>query len=195
MIASVAGDVAVRRGGHVVLDTAGGVGYRLAVSAETLRQIPPVGGTVSLLAHLVVRDDAMVLYGFATEEERELFELLVGVQGVGPKVALAVLGAGAAREVIRIIASGDARRLQGAPGVGKRIAERIVAELREKVGVDLPEDGGPIVVVRSDGPHELARAGLLELGYETGEADRLLAVARGETAEELLASALRGARG
>jgi Holliday junction DNA helicase RuvA len=195
MIASVAGDVAVRRGGTVVLETAGGVGYRLAVSAETLRQVPPVGGTVSLLAHLVVRDDAMVLYGFATEEERELFELLLTVQGVGPKMALAVLGGGGPREVIKTIAGGDARTLQGAPGVGKRIAERIVAELREKVGVDLPDDDGPIVVVRSDGPHELARAGLLELGYETREADRLLAVAQGETAEELLASALRGARG
>jgi Holliday junction DNA helicase RuvA len=195
MIASVAGDVAVRRGEHVVIETAGGVGYRLSVSAETLRQVPPVGGTVSLLAHLVVRDDAMVLYGFATEEERELFELLLTVQGVGPKMALAVLGGGGPRDVIRSIAGGDARTLQGAPGVGKRIAERIVAELREKVGVDLPDDDGPIVVVRSDGPHELARAGLLELGYETREADRLLAVAEGETAEELLASALRGARG
>jgi Holliday junction DNA helicase RuvA len=137
----------------------------------------------------------MVLYGFATEEERELFEMLTGVQGVGPKVALAVLGGGGPREVIRSIAAGDARRLQGAPGVGKRIAERIVAELREKVGVDLPGDGGPIVVARSDAPHELARAGLLELGYESGEADRLLSRAAGETAEELLASALRGARG
>jgi len=195
MIASVAGDVALRRSDHVVLETAGGVGYRLAVSAETLRQVPPVGGTVSLLSHLVVRDDAMVLYGFATEEERELFELLLTVQGVGPKMALAVLGGGGPREVIRSIAAGDARTLQGAPGVGKRIAERIVAELREKVGVDLPDHDGPIIVVRSDGPHELARAGLLELGYEPGEADRLLAVATGETPEELLASALRGARG
>ena len=195
MIASVAGDVAVRRADHVVIETAGGVGYRLAVSAETLRQVPPVGGTTSLLSQLVVRDDAMVLYGFATEEERELFELLTGVQGVGPKVALAVLGGGGPREVIRSIAAGDARRLQGAPGVGKRIAERIVAELREKVGVDLPGDGGPIVAARSDAPHELARAGLLELGYESGEADHLLSRAAGETAEELLASALRGARG
>lgn len=195
MIASVAGDVAVRRPDHVVLETAGGVGYRMAVSAETLRQVPPVGGTVSLLTYLAVREDAMVLYGFATEEERELFELLTSVQGVGPKVALAVLGGGGPREVIRTIAAGDARTLQGAPGVGKRIAERIVAELREKVGVDLPDDGGPIVVVRSDGPHELARAGLLELGYEPVEADRLLAAATGETPEELLSSALRGARG
>jgi Holliday junction DNA helicase RuvA len=195
VIASVAGDVAVRRAGHVVLETAGGVGYRLLVSAETLRQVPPLGATVSLLSHLVVRDDAMVLYGFATEEERELFELLLSVQGVGPKMALAVLGGGGPRDVIRAIAGGDARTLQGAPGVGKRIAERIVAELREKVGVDLPPDGGPIVVARSDGPHELARAGLLELGYEPAEADRLLGAAAGETAEEILASALRGARG
>jgi len=194
MIASVAGDVAVRRPDHVVLETSGGVGYRLAVSAETLRHVPAVGGSVSLLSHLVVRDDAMVLYGFATEEERELFELLTGVQGVGPKVALAVLGSGGPREVVRLIAAGDARTLQGAPGVGKRIAERIVSELREKVGVDLPDHGGAIVVARSDGPHELARAGLLELGYESGEADRLLSSAEGATAEELLASALRGAR-
>jgi Holliday junction DNA helicase RuvA len=193
MIASVAGEVAVRRGDHVVVETAGGVGYRLAVSAETLRQVPAVGGSVSLLAHLVVREDAMALYGFASEEERELFELLVGVQGVGPKVAVAILGGGAPRELIGAIAAGDARRLQAAPGVGKRLAERIVAELREKVGVDVPEDG-PIAVARTDGPHELARAGLLELGYEPGEADRLLHEARGDTAEELLASALRSAR-
>jgi len=194
MIASVAGEVALRRTDQVVLETAGGVGYRLQVSAETLRQVPAAGGTVSLLAHLVVRDDAMVLFGFATEEERELFELLLTVQGVGPKMALAVLGGGGPREVLRTIAAGDARTLQGAPGVGRRIAERIVAELREKAGVGLPEDDGPIVVARSDGPHELARAGLLELGYEAGEADRLLAVAEGETAEALLASALKGAR-
>ena len=194
MIASIAGDVALRRADHVVLETSGGVGYRLSVSAETLRQVPPVGGSVSLLTHLAVREDAMVLYGFATEEERELFELLIGVQGVGPKVGLAVLGLGTPRDVIRAIAGGDARKLQGAPGVGKRVAERLVAELRDKVGVDLPEDTGPIVVARTDEPHELARAGLLELGYEPHEADRLLAGVDGETAEELLANALRGAR-
>ena len=193
MIASIAGEVVVRRADHVVVETAGGVGYRVAVSAETLRQVPPAGGSVSLLTHLVVREDAMALFGFATEEERDLFELLVGVQGVGPKVAVAVLGGGPPRELIRALAAGDAARLQAAPGVGKRLAERIVSELREKVGVD-PAEGGPISVVRSDGPHELARAGLLELGYEPAEADRLLGGAEGETAEELLASALRGAR-
>ena len=196
MIASIAGEVALRRGDLVVVETAGGVGYRLSVSAETLRQVPPVGGSASLLTHLAVREDAMVLYGFATEEERELFELLISVQGVGPKVALAVLGLGSPREVIRAIAGADARKLQGAPGVGKRVADRIVAELREKVGVDLPgdDDGASFTVVRTDEPHELARAGLLELGYEPAEADRLLARAEGESAEELIAAALRGFR-
>jgi Holliday junction DNA helicase RuvA len=193
VIASIAGEVMVRRADHVVVETAGGVGYRVAVSAETLRQVPPIGGSVSLLTHLVVREDAMALYGFANEEERDLFELLVGVQGVGPKVAVAVLGGGPPRELIRALAAGDAKRLQSAPGVGKRLAERIVAELREKVGVEPPEDG-PIVVARSDGPHELARAGLLELGYEPGEADRLLSAAEGDTPEAILASALRSAR-
>ena len=193
MIASIAGEVVVRRADHVVIETAGGVGYRAAVSAETLRHVPPVGGSVSLLTHLVVREDAMALFGFATEEERDLFELLVGVQGVGPKVAVAVLGGGPPRELIRALAAGDAARLQAAPGVGKRLAERIVAELREKVGVEVDDDG-PITVARSDEPHELARAGLLELGYEPGEADRLLSTAEGETAEQLLSSALRGAR-
>ena len=194
MIASVAGEVVLRRPDHVVLETAGGVGYRMSVSAETLRRVPVVGGSISLLTHLVVREDAMQLYAFATEEERELFELLVGVQGVGPKVALGVLSGGTPREVIAAIASGDAKRLQGAPGVGKRIAERVVAELREKVGLEPSDPAAPITVTRSDGPHELARAGLLELGYEPREADVLLRAATGDTPEELLSSALREAR-
>ena len=134
MIASIAGEVAVRRSGHVVVETAGGVGYRLSVSAETLRQVPAAGGSVSLLTYLSVREDALSLYGFATEEELALFELLVGVQGVGPKVALGVLGAGTPRELIVAIGAGDVRRLQSTPGIGKRIAERIVAELRVEGG-------------------------------------------------------------
>ncbi len=109
MIALVAGEVAVRRADHVVVETAGGVGYRLAVSAETLRQVPAVGRPVSLHAHLVIRDDTMQLYGFATEEERDLFLLLLGVQGVGPKVALAILSGGTPRELAR----GAGRRRRG----------------------------------------------------------------------------------
>ena len=194
MIALVAGDVAVRRPDHVVIGTASGVGYRLAVSAETLKHVPAAGGAVTLHAHLVVRDDALALYGFATEEERDLFLLLIGVQSVGPKMALAVLSGGPPRELIRTVAAGDVKRLTAVPGIGKRTAERIVVELREKVGVadDLPD--GDIVVRRADDPRELARQGLVELGFGELEADRLLSDVAGETPEELLQQALRAAR-
>ena len=110
MIALVAGEVSVRRPDHVVIETASGVGYRLAVSAETLRQVPAAGETVSLLTHLVVREDALSLFGFATEEERDLFLLLIGVQGVGPKMAQAVLSGGSPRELIGSVAAGDVKR-------------------------------------------------------------------------------------
>jgi holliday junction DNA helicase RuvA len=194
VIALVAGDVAVRRPDHVVVETAGGVGYRLAVSAETLRHVPAVGRRVSLHAHLVVRDDALALYGFATEEERDLFLLLLGVQSVGPKVALAVLGGGGPRDLVAALAAGDVARLQAVPGIGKRTAERIVVELREKVGVADSGDA-PITVSRGDDPRRVAREGLLELGFAPAEAQALLEDAQGETAEELLSSALKAARG
>jgi holliday junction DNA helicase RuvA len=194
VIASVAGDVVVRRPDHVVLETAGGVGYRMAVSAETLRHVPAVGQAVSLQTHLVLRDDGMHLYGFAAEEERDLFLLLLGVQGVGPKVALAVLSGGTPRDLCSALAAGDVARFQAVPGIGKRTAERIIVELREKVGAAAPEGEGAILVTRGDDPRRIARDGLLELGFPPAEADGLLAAAEGESAEELLQSALKAAR-
>ena len=191
MIALISGKVAVRRGDHVVVDC-GGVGYRLAVSAETLKHVPAVGRDVLLHTHLIVRDDALALYGFATEEERDLFLMLLGVQAVGPKVALAVLSGAPPRELLRVVAAGDAARLQAAPGVGKRTAERIIVELREKVGASLPEDS--ITVTRSDDPVTLAREALLGLGYNAAEIDTLLEGAAGESTEELIGHALRSAR-
>ena len=191
MIALLRGEVAVRRADHVVV-LAGGVGYRLAVSAETLRHVPAVGNPVTLHSHLVVRDDALALYGFAHEQERDLFLALIGVQSVGPKVALAVLSGGTPRELISALASGDVARLQAVPGIGKRTAERIVVELREKVGgAALDEE---IVITRSDSPLRVARDGLVELGYSLVEADEALRDAVGETPEELIAEGLRAAR-
>jgi Holliday junction DNA helicase RuvA len=191
LIALLTGSVAVRRVDHVVVDT-GGVGYRLAVSAQTLRQVPAVGERVVLHTHLVVRDDALALYGFATEDERELFLMLLGVQSVGPKVALAVLSGGPPRELLAALAAGDGARLQAVPGVGKRTAERIIVELREKVGASLPE--GAIQISRTDDPVALARQGLLELGYALPEADQLLDGLSGERPEDLITEALRSAR-
>jgi len=190
VIALVEGRVAVRRADHVVI-SCGGVGYRLSVSAETLRHVPPVGKDAVLHTHLIVRDDALLLYGFATEEERDLFLLLIGVQAVGPKMALAVLSGGPPREVLGAVAAGDTARLQAAPGIGKRTAERIVVELREKVGT-VPDE--PIVITRGDDPRMLARDGLVGLGFSPQEADKLLDGAPGDSPEDLIAHALKGAR-
>ena len=198
MIALLRGEVAVRRTDHVVV-LCGEVGYRASVSAETLRHVPAVGELATLHTHLIAREDALMLYGFHSEQERELFLMLISVQAVGPKVALAVLSGGSARELTAAIAAGDAVRFQAVPGIGKRTAERIIVELREKVGVEsdpVASARGPIVARRGDrgAPRMLAREGLLELGYGPGEADELLSEAAGESAEELIAEALRLAR-
>src|ERR687883_939767 len=191
MIASVKGPVVLRRAGEVVVEAAG-VGYRLAVSAETMREVPAPGDEVELLAHLVLRDDGIQLYGFAAETERDLFLMLIGVQGVGPKVALAVLSGGSSRELLGAIAAGDSARFQAVPGIGKRTAERIIVELREKVAGEAVADA--VQVTASEDPRTLAREGLLGLGFAPAEADQLLDSAAGETPEDLIAAALRAAR-
>jgi holliday junction DNA helicase RuvA len=198
MIALLRGEVAVRRTDHVVVLSAD-VGYHAAVSAETLRHVPAVGEQVTLHTHLIVRDDALALFGFHSEQERDLFLMLLSVQAVGPKVALAVLSGGTPRELIAALAAGDVPRFQAVPGIGKRTAERIIVELREKVAVSRGPDlraGGAILARNGEAqpPRALAREGLLELGYAPAEAEELLRDASGDTAEELLAQALRGAR-
>ena len=190
MIASVSGEVTVRRPDHVVIDT-GGVGYRLAVSAETLKQVPAAGKKATLHAHLVARDDSLALYGFAAEEERDLFLQLISVSGVGPKVAMAVLSGAAPRELLRAIATGDAKRFQAVPGVGKRTAERIIVELRERIAAALDEAALAGAAAGDDDPRSLARDGLVNLGYSPAEAEQLLNGAEGETPEEHGSAALR----
>jgi Holliday junction DNA helicase RuvA len=193
MIAAVRGEVMVRRPDHVVID-AGGVGYRLAVSAETLKAVPAAGSDTFLHAELIAREDSLALYGFAAEEERDLFRLLISVSGVGPKVAIAALSGGSSRELLRAIAAGDTKRFQAVPGIGKRTAERIIVELREKVAGALEveiataaaEDG-------NDDPRILARDGLVNLGYQPLEAEQLLDGVEGDDPEQLLAGALRKA--
>ena len=125
MIALISGNVVVRGADHVVVDC-GGVGYRLAVSSETLAQVPALGQAVTLHTQLIVRDDGLYLYGFAEPDERELFTLLLGVPSVGPKLALDVLGSAPVGELVATIASGDAARFTAVKGVGKRTAERII---------------------------------------------------------------------
>ena len=191
MIAAVRGEVMVRRPDHVVVD-AGGVGYRLAVSAETLKAVPATGREVFLHAELISRDDSLALFGFASEEERDLFGELISVSGIGPKVALSALSGGPVRELLRAIAAGDAKRFQAVPGIGKRTAERIIVELREKVAGALEEE--VLSVAGEDGDaRSLARDGLVNLGYAPLEAEQLLDGLDGEDPQELVAAALRKA--
>ena len=195
MIASVAGEVLARRADHVVID-AGGVGYSLAVSAETLKAVPAVGEAARLHAHLVARDDSISLYGFASDEERDLFLKLTSVSGVGQGRARGAIRR-AVRELLIAIAAGDAKRFQVVPGIGKRTAERIIVELREKVAGEIDGGAGEISITAA-GPDDfrgLAREGLLNLGYSLAEAEGLLDRASGETPEEIVQSALRAAAG
>jgi holliday junction DNA helicase RuvA len=190
VIASVRGEVLVRRPDHVVIES-GGVGYRLAVSAETLKAVPARGKEATLHAHLVARDDSIQLYGFGSEEERDLFLHLTSVSGIGPKVAIAILSGGTPRELLRAIAAGDGKRFQAVPGVGKRTAERVIVELREKVTGEL-EEGVPALADGEDADtRTLARDGLMHLGYTMSEAEKLLADAGGGSPEEMISAALR----
>jgi Holliday junction DNA helicase RuvA len=196
VIGLLRGEVALRRSDHVVVLCAG-VGYRVAVSAETLRHVAPAGEPVTLHTHLILRDDAITLYGFHSEHERDLFLMLLSVQAVGPKVALGVLSAAPARELAAAIAAGDSARFQAVPGIGRRTAERIIVELKEKLAGELAAGvAGGAIVARSgprQDPRSLAREGLVELGFAAAEADEMLAGAAGETAEDLIAGALRAA--
>ena len=191
MIASVRGEVLIRRPDHVVVES-GGVGYRLSVSAETLKAVPRAHMEATLHAHLVAREDSLQLFGFASEEERDLFLHLISVGGVGPKVAIAILSGGSPRELLGAIAAGDAKRFQAVPGIGKRTAERVIVELREKVAGELTDQAGAVRAAPDD-PRVLAREGLMNLGYTLIEADRLLEEAEGATPEDLISAALRRA--
>jgi Holliday junction DNA helicase RuvA len=192
MIAAVRGEVMVRRPDHVVID-AGGVGYRLAVSSETLKSVPAAGSDTFLHAELIAREDSLALYGFASEDERDLFRMLISVSGVGPKVAIAALSGGSSRELLRAIAAGDTKRFQAVPGIGKRTAERIVVELRDKVAGALEATSSAIVAAEEGDARSLARDGLVNLGYQPLEAEQLLDGLEGDDAETMLAGALRKA--
>jgi Holliday junction DNA helicase RuvA len=192
MIAAVRGEVLVRRPDHVVID-AHGVGYRLAVSSETLKAVPAAGSETFLHAELIAREDSLALYGFATEDERELFRMLISVSGVGPKVGIAALCGGSSRELLRAIAAGDTKRFQAVPGIGKRTAERIVVELRDKVAGALEASSAIVTAAEIGDARSLARDGLVNLGYQPLEAEELLEGLEGDDAEALLAGALRKA--
>jgi Holliday junction DNA helicase RuvA len=186
MIALLEGKVAEKAGDRVVLSV-GGVGYEVRVPAPALSRLPPLGRPAKLHTRLLVRDDAMVLYGFTSPDERSLFDHLITVTGVGPKVALAVLSVLAPDTLRRAVASGDVAALTLVPGVGKKVAGRIVLDLKDRIGAGGEAAGGT-------GPLAEVREALLALGLsqvEAREALTALAPDGDRSVEELLREALR----
>ena len=186
MIALLHGVLAARSTDRVVLLVAG-VGYEVLVPAATLAALPAVGGEARLFTRLQVRDDQMVLYGFASADERSIFDLLVKVSGVGPKYALAVLSSLAPDAFRRAVMSGDADALTVVPGIGKKVAARIVLDLKDRTGV------GEADVLA--GPLSEVREALLALGLSPEEArDAVSGLSGGDErpVEELLREALQG---
>jgi holliday junction DNA helicase RuvA len=186
VIARLRGTAVAHRPDGVVIDV-NGVGYLVAATPSAVRRAEGAE-EVTLEIHTHVREDALQLYGFADAAERELFEHLLSVSGVGPKVALAIVSGSSPADLRRAIALEDTARFEAIPGIGKKTAQRVVLELKEKVGV-----GAPVPEIRQDG-HLVARDALVELGYTVVDAERALAEVDPELpAEERVREALRKA--
>jgi len=191
MIAFLRGRVLDKQPNRIILDVQG-VGYELHVPLSTYYDIGDVGADGSLRVYTHVREDALQLYGFAEPSERELFVQLLSVNGIGPKVALAIVSGSPAAELRRAIALEDTARFQAIPGIGKKTAERIVLELKEKLGAGVPEAAAPAA---SGAPtHLVARDALVELGWTVVEAEQALAETDPDlTPEERVRQALKKA--
>ena len=184
MISFLEGEVAERAAGRVVI-AVGGVGYEAQVPASTLAALPPVGRMARIHTRMVVRDDAMMLFGFGAADERELFDLLVTVNGVGPRVALSFLSVLTPDALRRAVTAGDVAALTVVPGVGKKVAQRVVLDLKDRLG-------GEVVIV--DGPLADVREALLALGLSAQEASDAMAGLPGDAGratEDLLRDALQ----
>ena len=192
MIGAVRGRIASKTPPQLTVDV-GGLGYELEAPMSTFFHLPPVGSEVSLLTHLVVREDAHVLYAFGTEEERRLFRSLIRVSGVGPKIALALLSGMSVAAFTQCVKSENVAALTRVPGVGRKTAERLIVEMRDRLSP--PSAPAGAAAPDGDSPEGEAHGALVALGYRPAEATRLLkAVEPGAyTTEELIRRALQGA--
>lgn len=200
MFAFIEGQVCEKTNGCLVL-MAAGVGWQLSCSNNTLQAAPAVGGVMRCCTYLSVREDAVELFGFASREEKEMFLRLISVSGVGPKTALGMLGAMPLRELNLAILLGDVNALSRAPGIGKKTAQRIALELKDKVSqadVSAQADAGaaPAVTMAADSVTEAIEA-LIALGYSSAEARNAVSGVRDQAdkPEELIRLALRAMAG
>jgi holliday junction DNA helicase RuvA len=172
MIAHLRGKLLAKRPNQAVVDT-GGVGYDVTISIPTYSDLPAVGGEVALHVHTHVREDTIALYGFLRPAEKTLFEKLITVSGIGPKLAITILSGMAADEMVSAIRGNDIARLTRIPGIGKKTAERMVLELRDKLTV---EKAGEIPAALSMSPiEEDVLSALVNLGYQRAAAEKALA--------------------
>jgi holliday junction DNA helicase RuvA len=172
MIAYLRGRLIARHPNQAIVET-GGVGYDVAISIPTFSELPPVGGDVALHIHTHVREDQLALYGFLKAEEKQLFEKLITVSGIGPKLAVTILSGMAAQELGNAIRGNDVARLTKIPGIGRKTAERLVLELRDKLPMVGPE--APAALPALSSVQEDVLSALLNLGYQRAMAEKALA--------------------
>lgn len=193
MIATIEGKVSEKFGGLVVVET-GGVGYGLFVIPEDSGQLK-AGNNAKLYIHEHIRENVHDLYGFSELTTKELFDQLLSVNGVGPKMALAILSVGSAAEVRAAIAEGNTRFLQTAPGVGKRVAERVVVDLKDKVGLIVKGGVESLLVSAAAAQKDEAVQALVALGYSTNDAVNVLSEIDNKlSTEERVKQALRSGK-
>jgi len=195
MIGSVHGRIASKTPPQLTVDV-GGLGYELEAPMSTFFLLPAVGAEVRLLTHLVVREDAHILYAFATENERRLFRSLIKVSGVGPKIALALLSGISVEAFASCVQNQDIAALTRVPGIGRKTAERLVVEMRDRLGpMADPAAFAVASTPATPNPEAEAFGALVALGYRPAEATRLLKAAGPGThsTEELIRRALQGA--
>ncbi|HYL20612.1 MAG TPA: Holliday junction branch migration protein RuvA [Gemmatimonadales bacterium] len=173
MIARVSGRLAAKDVDRVMIDTSGGVGYEVVVPLGVMERLPAVGAAVSLATELVVREDGWALYGFEDEAGRRFFQRLIGVTGIGPKIAIALLSALGVERGVRAVRERNIALLASVPGIGKKTAERLALELADKLG-EFEEAASPALATGGGGAAEAALHALERLGYSTVEADRAL---------------------
>ncbi|WP_432695430.1 Holliday junction branch migration protein RuvA [Marinobacterium sp. YM272] len=204
MIGRLTGELAEKQPPQLLLDV-NGVGYEVEASMNTFYKLPALGESVVLYTHMVVREDAQLLYGFADQQERILFRALIKTNGVGPKLALAILSGTSSEEFIRCVHNEDTATLVRIPGVGKKTAERLIVEMKDKLDrLELPtmtefalaaSEGGVTAPVVADNRQE-AESALIALGYKPVQATKAIensvsALGEGASVEELIRTALK----
>jgi Holliday junction DNA helicase RuvA len=194
MIGSIAGVLTLKAPPHLQLEV-GGIGYEIEAPMSTFYGLPAVGERTRLLTHLVVREDAHLLYGFATEDERALFRQLLKISGIGPRIALAILSGVTGAAFARAVREHDVTALIRIPGVGRKTAERLIVEMRDRFEDGVASGHGPSAP--AEGPEAEAYSALVSLGYKPQEATRLLKGVENDgkalATEELIRRALQGA--